>query len=91
MHFIDLLAFICPSVSRANLGPVSAFTKVELRNLEKEGSLSSLDLHTLAQNLPPGMNYTFLEVNGYLAQKFVQICPWASGLSQLELCIAQSQ
>jgi len=43
--FIDLLAFH----RRANIGPGSAFTKVALRNLGKEGSPSSPDLHIPTQ------------------------------------------
>lgn len=90
MHFIELLAFF-QSVRWANLGPVSDFTNATLRNLEKEDSPSSPDLWILAQHWPPRLNYTFLEVSGYLAQRFVKICPWTNSLSQLESHIAQSQ
>lgn len=91
MNFINLLAFSFPSASRANLGPVSAFTKIALCNLEKEGSSSSPYLCILAQHWPPGLSCTFLEVSGCLAQNFAQICPWVSRLSQLESRIVQSQ
>jgi hypothetical protein len=91
MHFTDLLAFSCPSASRANLGPGSAFTKAALRNLGKEGSPSSPDLCIPAQHWPPGLFCAFLEDSGCLAQEIAQICPWASSPSQLELRIAQSQ
>ena len=90
MHFIDLLAFHCLSASRANLGPVSTFTKVSLHNLEKEGSPSSLDLWILAQQWPPGLIYEFLNGSSCLAQEFAQICPWANSPSQLGLYIVQS-
>jgi len=75
MHFINLLSLSYQLTSRANLGPVSTFTKASLRNLEKEGSPSSLDLQIWAHHQPPRLNSTFLKLNGCLAQKFVQICP----------------
>lgn len=75
MHFINLLAFSFPSVSRANLGLVSTFIKAALSNLDKEYSPSSLDFHNLALQWTPGLNFTFQEVNDFLAPKFMQLYP----------------
>ena len=86
-----LIAFSFPSMSRANLGPSSTFTKATLWNLGKEGSPSSLDLHIPAQHWPPGLFCAFLEDSGCLAQEIAQMCPWANSSSELELCNAQSQ
>jgi len=88
IHWLD---FSCPSESRANLCPSFTFTKAALRNLGNEGWPSSLDLCIPTQHWPPGLFCAFLEDSGCLAQEIVQICPWASSPSQLELHSAQSQ
>jgi len=104
MHFIDLLSFSFPSMSWASLGPGSAFTKVTLHNLGKEGSPSSLDLCIPAHHQTPWLNCAFLEVSGCLAQNFCKFVPGpASFPSRIahcaipvsnchtRLCIAQFQ
>lgn len=86
--FTELLAFNFLSMSQANLGSGSAFTKATLHILGKEGSPSSPDLCINSQNWPPRPFFTFLQDSHYLAQEIGQICPWANSSSQIESCIA---
>jgi len=44
-----------------------------LRNMGKEGSPSSPNLHIPAQHWPPGLFYAFFEDSGCLAHQIAQI------------------